>query len=120
LLLIACCLLLKQCESRRQQVFRQHADIPLGALVHDGCARAELVDDLAARAARRAGNVLRVRHGDGTNLDLRSFFGDGLEDGGALGAVRQAVRRVLDVASGVDVAGLGEQRRADEKLEYGA
>ena len=54
--------------------------------------------------------------GDGHGNDLFVTRGDGAANGDALGADRQAVRGVLDVAAGEDFAIGGENRGAD--LEF--
>ena len=70
-------------------------------------------DDLAARAARRARQLAVCDDGECRKAsDARS---DGAEDGGALGAVRQAVGGVFDVAAREDAPVGRERRRADGK-----
>src|SRR5262245_58217566 len=72
---------------------------------------AELPEDLAARAARRR---RRVRIGDdGNPTELSMSFRERLEHRHTLGAYRQAVRRVLDVATRDDLAIGGLERCAD-------
>src|SRR6202044_2594754 len=62
--------------------------------------RAELIDDLAARAAGRGRKGSGGIDGDGLDRFLSGRYRG--EDGGSLGAVAEAVRGVLDVAAGVD------------------
>src|SRR5689334_7217790 len=72
---------------------------------------AELPEDLAARAARRR---RRFRVGDdGDAREDVMAFRQRLEHRDALGANRQTVGRVLDVAAGEDRAIAGLERRAD-------
>src|SRR5476651_2221303 len=78
---------------------------------------AELPEDLAARAARR-----RRRSRVGDDRDAREHavpLGDRLEHRDALGADRQAVRRVLDVAAGDHRPVAGLERRADLEMREG-
>src|SRR5581483_12358101 len=78
---------------------------------------AELPQDLPARAARR-----RRRLGVGDDGDARERalpFGERLEHRDALGAHRQPVRRVLDVAARDDRTVGALERRADLELRIG-
>ena len=72
---------------------------------------AELPEDLPAGAAGRRQHVGIGGHRDAA--ELARAFGDGFEDGHALGAEGQAVGGVFDVAAGVDAAVDVFQRRAD-------
>jgi hypothetical protein len=76
---------------------------------------AELPEDLAASAAGRRQRIGVGHHGHAP--ELARAFGDGFEDGHALGAEGQAVAGVLDIAAGVDAARGIFQCRAD--LEMG-
>ena len=76
--------------------------------------RAKLADDLAARAAGQLG---RGRRGVDGHRPHVAFAGGGRgKNRGALGAIAQAVRGILDVAAGVDSAGTGEHGRADPEF----
>ena len=78
---------------------------------------AELPENLTAGAARR-----RRRFGVGDDRDAREdavAFRQRLEHRDALGADRQAVGRVLDVAAGDDRAVAGLERRADLEVREG-
>src|SRR5688572_13556322 len=73
----------------------------------------ELEDHLAAGTAGRSGGRCRRVDDDALQLALiRSHSG---ENGGALGAVAQAVGSVLHIAAGKDLPGPGEYRGADVK-----
>ena len=74
-----------------------------------------LLDQFAAGPAGRSA-ILRD-HGDGFKLCFA--FRHRFEHGGALGADRVAVRRILNIAAGIDGAGLAEQRRADFVVRVG-
>src|SRR5208282_6464989 len=94
------------------------------ALVEDDGARPELIDDLAAGAARGARNSVVVfvgdgGHGDGANLEFRPGLGDSGKDRGTLGAVGQSVRSILDVASHEDLAFCSEDGCAHSKFGEG-
>ena len=74
---------------------------------------AEFAENLSAGAAWG----VAAAGGDGDGDDLLVPRGDGATDGDALGADRQAVGGVLDVAAGEDFAIGGEHGGAD--LEFG-
>src|SRR6185436_6248697 len=78
---------------------------------------AELVDDLPAGAAWGGGGLGRRVDGDALQFSLAG--GDGGENGGALGAVAQAVGGVLDVAAGEDFPRFREDGGADAELGVG-
>src|ERR1700722_8605688 len=73
-----------------------------GPLEKDGRVGTELVDHLAAGAARGAGDAVIIGDGDGTNLDLRAQCGHCGKNRSALGAVRHAIRSIFHVAAGKD------------------
>jgi hypothetical protein len=74
---------------------------------------AELAENLPAGAAGR----VAAAGGDGYGDDLFVTRGNGAADGDALGADRQAVGGVFNIAAGEDFAASGEDRGAD--LEFG-
>src|SRR5579862_1403036 len=78
--------------------------VAVRALIENDRVRAELVDDLAACAARRAGNVLSIRHGNSEDSKSRTRLRDCAEDCSAFSTVRHSIRRVFDVAAGKNVA----------------
>lgn len=53
------------------------------------------------------------------DLHAGAFFSYGVEDGVALRADGQAVARIFDIASGVEVSLCCEQRTSDLKLRVG-
>src|SRR5271157_4245882 len=80
----------------------------------------ELVEDLTAGTAgcgRRLG--WRVDQG-GPDPQRAGGSGDRLKNGGTLGTDGQTVRGILDVATGEDVAAIGQYGRADGELAVGA
>lgn len=80
---------------------------------------AELVDDLAARPARRTRDPMIIGDGDCLNLNLRTQLGDSSEDCRPLGAVGHSVRGVLHIATGKDLAVGQQNRRAHMKIGIG-
>ena len=79
----------------------------------------ELVEDLAAGTAGR-GRRLGWRIDQGSPDPQRALgSGDRLKDGGALGTDGQAVRGILDVATGEDFAAVRQDGRADGELAVG-
>src|ERR1700733_712565 len=89
------------------QVRERHLDIP-----------AEFPQNLTACATRRS-QYLRVgRYGDA--LKFMDAFGNCFEYGDAFGAHRQAVRGVLDIATGEHLAVFGFQCRTHLKMREGS
>ena len=107
---------IRSIEGLREKIF-QSIGFGFAAQVdqHDFDVAAELPEDLAAGAAGRRESVGIGGHGHAA--ELADAFGDGFEDGHALGADGEAVSGVLDVAAGVDAAGGVFDGRAD--LEFG-
>src|SRR5208282_2190547 len=85
-------------------------------LKENGGVRAEFVNYLPASSAGRTRDSVVVGDGDGANLDLGAQRGYRRENRGTFGAVGHAVRSVLDIAAGENLA-VGEQdRRADAEV----
>ena len=78
--------------------------------------RAEFVDHLPARAAWRAGDSVVVGNGNGANLNLRAELSDCGKNCGPFGAVSHAVRCVLDIAAGKDLAVAEQNGGTDMKI----
>ena len=81
---------------------------------HDLHVRPELVEHLTARAAGVAVVVTASRDDDA--LEAPVPLAHGLERRGALGAVRQAVARIFDIAAGEDRTVLTFERRTHGKV----
>src|SRR5437899_1036576 len=105
-------------EGQGQQL-REPQGLRPPAQVHDvqPYVAAELPQHLPAGPAGR-GEPRRVGH-HGHGVELRQPLGEGLEDGHALGAHGEPVRRALDVAAGDDLARARAQGRADLEAREG-
>lgn len=91
--------------------------VTLLPLKNDDCVFAEFGDHLAASAARRAWNLGAGDYGHGPNLELwRLGLANSREDRRTLRAIGQTVGRVFHVASGEDLALLGEHSSANVKV----
>lgn len=82
------------------------------------CIRAKFVDDLPACAARRRGGLRGSIDRD--RLDFFFTRRDRLEDGGALRAIAEAERCVLDVASGKYFSRFRQDGGPDTKIRIRA
>ena len=89
-------------------------DFPLQVRENHFRVSAEFPDDLAARSAGRRERIGVGHHGDGVKSALA--FGNGLKNRDALGAKRQAVRRVLHVAAAENPSGFRAHRRAHAEI----
>ena len=85
--------------------------------VHRRVGRGELLQALAAAAARRADVELLGHHGDGADLALAG--GDHRADGRRLRALALRIGGVLDVGADVDRPGGRAQRGADREVRVG-
>ena len=83
---------------------------------HDDLFAAELVQDLSAGTAREAGGGVGAYDGDESYLAVVRVRGDHPGGGVALGADREPVGGVLDVATGVDGTAPGQDRSADPEV----
>ena len=103
-------------EWERQQVFQLMARFDaLQVRKHDLQVAAELPEHLAARSARRRGLLGVCDDHDSTECAMT--FGNRLEHRNPLGANREAVSRVFDVAAGDNLAVRRLERRSN--LEVG-
>src|ERR1019366_6153887 len=93
-----------------------------GRGVEDGGLRCgELQDGLAAGAAGHAGCAVEGDDSDRADAYGRAEEGDGSGDGSLFGARGEAVRGVLNIGTGTDLAGLArvrmqQNRRADAEM----
>ena len=87
-------------------------DLPVRVAGQDWNSRSELMDHLAAGAARTTPSFETKHQGRQSGF----AFGNGLEDGASLRADGKAVGRVFDIAAGEDFARFGKNGRADSKL----
>ena len=77
---------------------------------------AKFSDDLAARAAGRTWHLIAIGYSDSADDELAVRFLHCGEDGGALSTDGEAVRSIFNVASGEDLALVGEDSRANVKV----
>ena len=86
----------------------------------DDCVgRGEFGEDLAAGSTGRTGGGVEICNRDGDDFVGWTTLGDGAEECGALGADRQAVGDVFDVAAGRDESIVEEQGCADAEAGVG-
>jgi hypothetical protein len=83
---------------------------------HDDLFATELVQDLPASATREAGYGIGADDGDELYLAVVHVGGDHPGDSVALGADREPVGGILDVAARVDIATPGQDRSTDPKV----
>jgi hypothetical protein len=100
----------------RQQIERALAiDLTSEVGQDHGNVAAEFPNDLTACTAGRSECIGVGDDGDGVEF-MRAFaFGNGFEDGDALGAKSEAVTSVFDIAARKDTAGFRAHRSADAK-----
>src|SRR3989442_13562148 len=91
-----------------------HLELPFEVRQNDRDVPAELPNNLPASAARRGERVGVSYHGDSAEAALA--FRNGLEDGHALGAHRQTVSGIFDVATLINTAGFTDQSPAPAEI----